>query len=268
MNPGDAIAHIVTYEGSPSFVNNTMEAAALCACGTPIKTFKTARERDGVVEWRFDYVPSHPLFNGAFTANRLIHDYRSGALETADPAHPFLVCMRALRNRERILRWMIKGQTHELILNSASNQWQYEASARFALPTHMSATPYRTREIKIPCALGVFGIPILRIEGIDRDQTFVIASTGFMGRGTPPETTQLVADYMDGTLEARDPDHPFFFAYSALETIQKLKRHMNLEIANVWIEKPRSRPGRSAFLRADATAKARDQIFHHFRRGE
>jgi hypothetical protein len=270
MLPGEGIAHIVTHEGTAAFMQNTLEAAALCACGVPLRTHKTPRERTGQVEWRFDYTPSHPvpLPGVAMTANRLVHDYRSGQLEKDTPAHPFLNALRALRNRERLLRWIKAGHTAQLVRHPLADVWQYESAPLVEIPSHMAATLYHTRELKLACALGVFGVPLIRVSGILPDMTFELAGTGFPGALTPPQTAQLARDFLDGTLDARDPAHPFFIAFSAIETMQKLIRHMRSEIANIWIEKPRSKGGRSAFIRADATSKARDTVFKHFRRGE
>lgn len=284
MAPGSGIAHIVTCEAAADFEASTLHAAALCCCGVPVRTFKTPRERTGEIEWRFDYAPAHPIAargasasamvrihgndvpSASLTANQLMHVFRSGLLERVDPAHPFLTAVRALRNRERLLRWIMAGQTAQLVRHPHCDQWQYESAPLAEIPSTMAAQVWTTKELKIACALGVFGIPIIRCSGLLPDMTFELAFTGFPGAVTAPHTCQLANDFRSGALDAKDPDHPFFIAYSAIATLQKIKRHMQAEIANVWIEKPRSRIGTSAFIRADATAKARDTVFHHFRR--
>lgn len=286
MSPGQSQAQIWTLEGSPNFVQNTMEAAALCACGVPIKTFKTARESSGAVEWRFEYNPQQRvnlanvserdvLINetgvpcSSLTANQLMHAYRTGGLELVDPTHPYLDAMRALRNRERLLRWILPPHAAaQLVKHCACARWQYESAPLAALPVSMTASPLITREIKIVCGLGVIGYPLARITGPISKSTFQISDVSFMEGPDLPTATHLIHLFTTGQLAATDPDHPLFIIYSALEVMQKLKRHMQLEIANIWLEKPRSKRGRSAFVRADATPKALDTIYHHFRRGD
>lgn len=286
MLPGAGFAHIVSLEDDrEKFIENTLEAAALCACGVPIRTLRTAREKSGAVEWRFDYHPGHAVdlrarctapdggvvihdievSIGSLTANQLMHAYRTGALERADPAHPFLDALRALRNRERLLRWIMAGRPAQLAKHPRCDRWQYESAPLAEIPSHMAARLWMTRELKAACALGVFGVPLVRCSGVLPDMTFELSFAGF-----PPSsaTCQIVDDFRSGALDDREPHHPFFIAWSAIEVMQKLKRHMQSEIANVWIEKPKSKHGASAFLRADATSKARDQMRTHFRRCE
>lgn len=285
MLPGESRGQIVTLEGADDFLKSTIEAAALCACGVPIQMFKSPRESTGQIEWRFEFKPQAPVqvtgdpaaeyrvfdtqFTGAaLSANQLMHLHRFGLLEEKDPTHPFLDALRALRNRERFLRWIMGRQPCQLVKHPKCDRWQYESMPLAALPAAMTAELHPTHELKTVCALGVFGVPCVSVSGIFPDSVFHVAGLGFAGDTTPPETPQLARDFASGALDQRDPAHPYFIAYSAIETMQKLKRMMNHEPAVVWLEKPKSKAGRSAFIRADATSKARDIVWRHFRRGE
>lgn len=288
IQPGESFAHIVTLENDPAkFLDNTIEAAALYTCGVPIRTFKTPREKTGEVEWKFDYPPGFrvPLriaseaavkINGmeipvaALSANQLMHVYRDGSLDRIVPAHPFLDAIRALRNRERFLRWILKGHPCGLKKHPRCDRWQYESAPLVELPSQMIVKddPPTTRELKTVCALGVFGVPAVRCFGVLPDMTFELAGVGFAGDTTPPQSPQLAIDFNSGAMEESDPHHPYFIAHAAVAAIQTLKIHMCNEIANVWIEKRNSRDNMSGFVRADATSKARDQLRAHFRRGD
>lgn len=271
MIPGTGITRLVATEGMADFEHNTMEAAAMMAMGISVKTHKFARERDGSVQWAFHYNPGQTILGGSITPRQIVNWHRNGDLEKKDPSHPYLWSLTALRNRERILEWILRGRTAALRKHPRVDRWQYEPSPRAELPAAMIGVDglgKDTPELKVVCVLGCFGIPMIRARGPVRDAIFELCHTGFPGAETPPHTAQLAEDFRTGELDRANPQHPFFFAWSAIECIQTLKRHMQAEITNLWIEKPKSKNAASAFLRADATSKARDKVLHHFRRVE
>lgn len=246
---------------------NTALAAALGACGFPIRTSETE-----IVELR--HAIKRRFFIGESsqwaTLDRegLLQAHANGSLLQADPLHPFLQALRAAHNYDSLLAMQKTGE--RLKLQRSGDAWQYQPGEEDPrLRLHRGP---RTTDLPLAAALGVIGIPVIDIEGEPGRRFYVLPSHGLRSIDLPtafPEwrTAHLIRREVPGkpalALEQADRQHPLCHAYQGAYTYAVLIAHCKRLARNVLIKAPNSK--RRAHIPESPSADLLEDVRRHFR---
>lgn len=262
----------------PGKVANTNLVAAFATLGVPVRTELVIDDKTGNRDLAFFLATQFMLRGALVRTKKLMNQYWRGDLEKADPAHPLLDCLRGLHNAHCILDWMHRGAPYRLAMQAGGSRAVY-VSGTDGRSFEACVT---TRRVAVAGALGVLGIPLLRVEGTEGHHTFVFPDLGLpMRRGEsftgaviaedtahgdgPYSAVQVLGDFLQGVgvrddrkltkLEKDQPAHPFLYAYFARENRQRLLAHLDRAVPLILLRSG----GRSAFVHRDAKDSAWDQ---------
>lgn len=246
---------------------DTALAAALGACGFPIRTSETE-----IVELRQSI--KRRFFIGETSQwsqldrEGLLQSHANGSLAHADPLHPFLQALRAAHNYDALLSMQKTGASFKLV--GIRESWKYqegEEDSRLRL-----CRGPRTTDLPLAAALGVVGIPVIDIEGEPGHRFYVLPAYGLRSVDLPhafPEwrTAHLIRREVPGkpalALERVDPQHPLCHAYQGAYTYAVLIAHCKRLSRNVLIKAPNSK--RRAHIPENPSADLLADVRRHFR---
>jgi hypothetical protein len=242
---------------------DTRVAAAFGTLGVPVRLKTTLIEQTGETVTRFFL----GLVNiaGTVRTGALKRQWEAGELEKTTPAHPFLTVLRAMENRVKLLDFLHQNVRCHLVETAAQGIWQYVPGGD-GLPG-VAGRPelFTTMDVKLVAALGVIGLPLLKVEGNAGNRKFWLPLRGAPhAAGLPPIHAADFATAWRLDKESIPWADPFAQAMRGLRTREQLLDALKKEIALVMIRKPKSR--KSAFIRADASPKAWDQMKDFFDR--
>jgi hypothetical protein len=233
-------------------------AAALGSLGVAIHLRTTYLEKQGVRVTRF--LLELVSVDKKFATKPLQKGWKDGSLQSKDPAHPLLTMMRAFENRDRLLDFAKQGKPCHLVRVPGTRDHQY-VSATTGLPGVTKGTAViETGDLKMVAALGVAGLPVLRITPGERGHLFHLAAHTVID-GFPIDGIALLRAWRT------DPDsipaaHPFSRAAWALQNRERLLDAERAEIPLVLLRQPKTT--KSALIRADATDAAYDRAKEFF----
>ncbi len=244
---------------------STLDTRCAAACGTlgiPSRIETTFAELTGVRTTRFHL--GLQCVEGIYKTKRLLADYKSGALEKADPAHPFLTIQRAFLCRNSVLDLQNKGIFCRLARVPGTSLWQYVPAAEGLPGLAGHAEVLQTTDLKLVAALGVIGHPLLKLEGTARAHTYFLPRWGpFLGENVPrTDAVALRAAWLadKGSIPW---ENPFAQAMRGLHNRERFLDAVNKDVELILFIKPRT-AWKSAFVRADAAPAAFDHMKRHF----
>lgn len=245
---------------------DTKLAAAFRTLGFPIKVERIVDSAQKWIDVRFHIGKTslaHPELGGS---TELRHGLLNGYLEKNAPAHPLLTCLRANRCRDRVLDFLNGGELIQLVRHPYCDQWTYEKgdTGLMGLAAWMKQTGcgqvVATGDLKMVCALGVVGFPLLAVEGSAGSRKFYLPK---YRKGAPEleNAEELMQDFRGYELVRRQPEHPLLWAMFCLQWREKYRREAD-GTPHVMIQKPGSK--KLAFVRADASNAEWDRAQRHF----
>jgi hypothetical protein len=243
---------------------DTRVAAAFGTLGMPIRLTTTIIEATGQQRTTFHIGLSS--LDGTFKTSPISRDWNSGKLETAQPTHPFLTCLRALENRRSLLELLHKPTTTlRLVQIGTSGIWQYTTPGDELPGIYGHREVFRTYDVKLAAALATVGLPVLAIEEGSGRHSLILPRYG------PPRADSLppvdAADFATAWRTDRESipwEEPFAQAARALHNRERLLDAIHRDTPNLLVRKPRSL--RSAIISTEATPAAWDKVKEHFDR--
>jgi len=243
----------------------TALAAAFATLGVPVRTHRKFRVGTKEDQVTFILGESGVLANREINTSSLHAQYRSGALEAADPRHPLLDCLRALHNRRCLLDWIAVGNPYHLAIEATCARTRYIAGAHVQAAA-IQQSAIQTTDLSLASALGIVGIPILRIEGSAPSRRFTLPATGLDMRGVTLDASVIQAGILDGTLAGSEPEHPVLWGRQAVANYDVLRRVLNAEPTMLFVEDDKFGSGRAALLRENHAGIAMDHTRRFFAR--
>lgn len=246
-----------------TLTRDTRLAAALGTLGIPIEIRKSREAASGKVFTLF-HLALRSLC-GCHDTRRLKAQIANGRLEAMDPAHEALTALRAMMNRERLLDFQNKGNFMRLAAVPHTPLWQYVAGDS-GLPGKAGQKELiETSDIKLVCALGLVGIPLLAMDGQRGAYRYFLPRYSLPRTdGQPPADAVRLMQAWRTCREAMPPDCSFAHGMWGLTNRERLVNALNAEIESILLRKPRSQ--KSAIVRADASDDAFDRVKEHFDR--
>lgn len=249
--------------------HNTMLAAACVTCGIPVTTHRKIHEQLEEEQKTFTLAPNSVLTNRSIDTAAMLKAYYKGDLERLDPSHCLLDALRGLKNRAAIIRWLKQNQPHKLTLNADKRCPRTLYVPGEPVHPHAAQTVYETintPDLALAAALGAIGIPIVRIDGTERDHVFVLSRLGFPMHAAPAQDgKQILADFGSGRLARTTPDHPFLASHAAVLNYRVLLDTLKAEMPMIFFEDDDG-SGRCALIRGDAKTIAFDKATKFFKR--
>ena len=243
--------------------SDTRLAAAFGTMGVPIRLKATLIEKTGERITRFCLALQN--IEGTFITGALKKQWEKGTLEKTTPAHPFLTILRGMENRRVFLDFINKGIPCRLVQTSAPGIYQYIPGGDGLPGIAGHADLFTTMDIKIVAALGLVGLPVLRVDGSPGNHKFYLPLRGPARPGAlPPVHAADFATAWRTDKESIPWEEPFAQAMRGLYNRERILDAINKEIPLVMIRKPKTR--RSAFIQADASPKAWDHMKEFFDR--
>lgn len=243
---------------------DTRVAAAFGTLGVPIRLSTTIIEATG--QKRTTYHLGMGSVDGQYQTAQIINQWSSGKLETTDPTHPFLTCMRALENRRVLLEILHRpGTTARLIQIGTTGIFQYVIPGD-ALPGVGNHTElFKTFDLKMAAALGTVGVPLIAIQSGDGRHAMIFPRWGPQRHAALPPVD--AADFATAWRNDRHSipwEEPFAQAARALHNRERLLDAIHTDTPMLLVRKPRS--FRSAIISTAASDKAWDIVKEHFDR--
>lgn len=241
---------------------DTRVAAALGTLGVPTRIKRTLIERKGEQTTRF-YLALRGIDERVRCTQTLLAQWKRGALESNQPAHPFLTVLRAFANRNMLLDCANKGEFVRLVRVPGTEVWQYVRGNEGLPGIAGHKEVIKTGDLKLAAALGVVGLPVLRIEGVHGSRQYFLprygpARTG----GLPPVDGHALRGAWTADKESVPWEDPFAQAARGLHNRERFLDAVNKEVELVLLQKPRS--VKSAGVRADAAPAAWDKMKKFF----
>lgn len=258
-------------------ITNTKLAACLVALGFPPELdwlHDVPEKGDGktVCEFRFRLPSVRPEY--ARLSPSIAADWQSGALEKADPMHPFCIMMRAQHNYDRIIE-MHRGAIMNLRSTAMirigdidlPRMTIYRPGTQLDPASAFASEFIPEPDLALAAALGGIGLPVRDLQGTDRSRLYCIPRHGYIvhdHKGQPliADAAQLVqraptpADPRRLALEDTHPMHPVVIAYDALNARAVLKKLLETRAPNLHI-----RHGRfEVLITANHTGRVIDAI--------
>lgn len=242
---------------------DTRLASALGTLGVPIRLDSMIDERTGKSQTTF-YLGMQSQDGGVFVPNtKALKDrYESKKLEAEEPEHPLLDGLRGMYNWSMILDAVNKGRFIRLARVKGTSRTVYVPGDSGFPGVEGHGQLLRTGDIKMVAALGVVGVPILRVEGGKGNRRFTLPCVGMrVGDESPRDAGTLMRQYREG--EVADPEHPFLYAMKAQFTKERLLDALREEERMILIRKPNSR--KAAFVNEGASDAKLDKMLHFFK---
>lgn len=183
--------------------------------------------------------------------------------ETLGSEHPLVDCLRAIRNRRRLLDFLKDGCCIHL-KSIADGTRSYFAEGGTGLPgVHGQPGVVKTTDLHAVAALAGLGVSLLAVEGsVHGKQKFILSAHGEFCAGARVNAGELLRDFRSGALAQREPEHPFLYAMMAQHNYCRLKKSVDQEVELILLRKPNSR--KAAYISAKASEKAYDRVSKHF----
>lgn len=243
---------------------DTASAAAFGTLGVVIRLHTTFIEQSGERSTRFHL--SLTSLDRKYDTRRIRAQWRSGKLETVEPAHPFLTCMRAIQGRAALLSLQKSGSMLRLVQVPGTELWQYVPSATGLPGTAGHLEIIETTDIKLVAALAIIGIPLLSLSGSEGRHLYRLPRYGPRRQDSIPPIDGLhLMEAWRRDKEEIPWEHPFAQAARALHNRERLVEAIRRDTEMVLLIKPRS-SWKSALIQADATPAAFDKVKQHFDR--
>lgn len=245
-----------------TLTRDTRLASALGTLGIPIEIRKSRDATSGKVLYIY-HLPLRSIC-GHHDTRRLKAQVLNGRLEATDPSHELLTALRATQCRKVLLDFQNKGNFIRLAPVPHTALWQY-LSGDMGLPGKAGVKELiETGDLKMVCALGLVGIPLLAIEGQRGDFRYFLPRFGLIhpNAGKPPADALILMQAWRQSRESMPPDCAFTQGMWGLINRERLVNALNAEIENILLRKPRSQ--KSAIVRADSSDEAFDIVKRHF----
>jgi hypothetical protein len=224
MLPGD----------TPLAANIAASIATLISLGDPevtaLKLERAVEERSSDHRCNFLLFPQCAVRGEAVATSEVVRIYRDGSMLRDDPTHPFLICMTALHNADRLLDWMKRGITQALRPVCQQTLCQYDPGTGLL---QAYATAQRVTSLAKAAALCTLGMPLLSIEGSGRDHSFIMGSSSVegmmlnaLGEAVSYNAGNLLLASHNDTLAH---DHPFELAFAARKNREGFGRVLDRE---------------------------------------
>jgi len=244
---------------------DTRLAASLGTLGVPIRLDSMIDERTGRSQTTF-YLGVSSADGGVFVPNtKALKDrYEKKELDTEEPEHPLLDCLRGMYNWSMILDAVNKGRRIRLARVPGTSRTIYVDSDSGFPGVEGHGGLLRTGDVKMVAALGVVGVPILRVEGARGSRKFTLPCVGMKVGGEPArDAGLLMKQYREDTFT--DFEHPFLYAMKAQVAKERLLDALNSEEKMVLIRKPRS--SKAAYVNEGASDEKLDKMKRFFEGG-
>lgn len=208
---------------------NTYEAAALASLKIGVKPVTMRRVQSSTGHDLTEWIMQPASEDGLHRTGVLRNEFNGGKLQgtlATTLLHPYLIAMRAMLNRNRIMDAM-KGRPHHLH-EDAPGSWILQAgSARLASIGPIIATV----DIDHAVALSTIGCPLIKIEHNGKDHVFTLSRYALPCTATPNapriDGGQLYADSKAGRLFPARKDEPFASALHALHCLRELRQRQH-----------------------------------------
>jgi hypothetical protein len=242
---------------------DTAQAATFGTLGMPIKMQTTLLELTGKRETRFQ-IALYSI-DRTYDTSDIRKRWRDGELESKQPAHPFLTCMRALFNRQEILDLQKNGSAKTLRKVAGCDIYQYVNGGAGLPGVKQGTEALETSDLKMAAALSTVGLPLLAITGPEGDHKYYLPRYGPARAGGMPVDGLSLMQAWRRDKEEIPWENPFAQACRVLHNRERFIQAITRDVEMVLLIKPRS-SWRSALIRADATPAAFDQVKRHFDR--
>ena len=240
---------------------DTRIATAMGTLGVPVRLKATLIERTGERVTRFFMALTS--LDRTYKTREILSLWKRGIMEDQERDHPFLTIMRGIENRRAILAFQKARKFVHLARVPGTEVWQYIAGG-VGLPGikgHLELL--ETADIKMVSALGVVGFPLLSITGNAGSHRYYLPRYGPPRQdGLPPLDGRALVSEWRKDKNALPWENPFAQAARGLHNRERFMDSINREVELVMIMKPRSQ--RAAFIRADASPQAYDEVKKHF----
>lgn len=237
-------------------------AAAMAILDIPVRVNSTVETRTG--SRRTTYRIGLKSVCGTYATARILADWKSGALEKTDPAHPFLTAMRAQESRRAVMACMKDpADTFAPARVGDTPVWQLVPRRGCGLPG-LSGAVFKTMDLKVFTALCAAGFAPLRMEISDGRHVFYTANTAApRPDGKPVPSAHDLATAWRADKRTLPWEEPFLQSALALFARQRIG-----DLADgtelLLVRKPKST--RSAILHPESSEKAWDRMKEHFDR--
>lgn len=235
-----------------------MLAAALATLGFPVRPRKVHDDRSGDkdVTWQIGGGnEAMPVCNLGI----LLEAVKTGKLEATDPDHPLLDCIRALRNRERLLKHLLNGQPLTLARDVHCARSSFVNAAAAEPPVSLGRSV--TRDFRFVCAAGILGFGLVGWKGTDGHHEFTITEKSiFPGMLL---ASVIFRKLNDGTLEKDTPEHPIIYGMMACRNYSRLVKHLE-SAGELVLLRPKGTE-RRAWIDPTASDRAWDKVRKHFK---
>jgi hypothetical protein len=208
-----------------------------------------------------------------FDTKKLLADFNGKKLQSADPTHPFLTCLRAQSNRECLLTWIKQGRPCRIaaISNAAGYTCLQEGQDPMCWKVGQAGFEvWTTDDLKLAAALGLVGVPVIALRKLDDRKTeFTLPRYGYELGGQRTDAIQLTKDFRSGEMRKRNPSSPVVWGYKVLQNREKMLRDVNEQRELVLLRykdtREWRRDTRSALVVADASASVLEEATRHLR---
>ena len=228
---------------------DTRIAAAFGTLGMVIRPKKTLHERSGTRLVRYHI--GLESVDKVYQTKPIQHAALAGTLAQD---HPFLTILRAIENRRHLLELANRGTFCALRpVAGAPGTFQY-VPADGGLPgLPATGVLFRTGDLKLVCALGIVGVPVLHIEGPEHQRSWFLPGHAVPRGGGLPAVDPLA--FKRAWLDDRESipwEDPFAQAMRGLHNRERL-----LDVVNRGADVLLLGKGlRKATLRSDASDAA------------
>jgi hypothetical protein len=242
---------------------DTRMAAAFGTIGVPVRLRTTIIERTATRSTRF-YIALQSV-DGDYKTGAIRSAFESGKLSKTDPAHPFLTILRAFENRRLFLDFQNKGRCCTLVQVPGTEIWQYVPSSTGLPGLDGHKEIIKTEDIKMLAALGIMGIPCVKLEGGGHNHQYFLPRYGpVRADGIPPVDGLRLLESWRKDKEIIPWSHPFAQAARGLYNRERFLDAINRDTELLILQKPRSQ--RAAVLDINSTPAAFDAVKEHFDR--
>lgn len=228
---------------------DTRIAAAFGTLGMVIRPKKVLHEKTGqrVVRYHIGI----ESVDRAYQTKPVQHAAQAGTLA---PAHPFLTILRAMENRRHLLDLANQGTFCALRpVPGAPGIHQYERADHGLPGLPATGILFRTGDLKLVCALGIVGLPVLHIEGPEHHRTWYLSGVPIVRPAGLPsvDPVALKKAWLDDR-ESIPWEDPFAQAMRGLHNRERLLDVVNRGADVILLGKGL----RKVTLRSDATDQA------------
>ncbi|MFT3991056.1 MAG: hypothetical protein QM680_06555 [Luteolibacter sp.] len=245
-----------------TIIKDTDHAAAYGTLGMPIRIMRGLDIRSSKESSHFGVGLQN--LDGTEKTKRIQSLHRKGALEKKEPMHAFLVVLAAFENRERLLDCANRGTMISLVRPGGRGPCRYVLGSE-GLPGLRADVPVlKTGDLKLVAALGVIGLPVLRIDGSKGNYIFYVQAFRRAGAKSIDGGALMAAWRADP--ESIPWAEPFAQAMRGLRNRERLLDAINRTSIDVTLLQHKG--GRSAVVRADAAGnvngEAMDKVSEFF----